>query len=304
MKQKALAQQLNQPLSWVRARIAIVALPVEAQAAIDAGELEVSDALKLAPYADQPDIIAEVLGGHWRGDLDWRLRNAVRDAERRTTLATAISEYEAAGIVAMTATPAGARALDALGLVDRDHRQERCHFVVVGTDYNGAVRSVAHCAEPTRHAKRGDSDLKTTGRSERPRSEAEQESIDAAKATKVANTHRNAFARDAIEAKLRRRDITDFVLPALFACAGQTEITEAAKLLQVVEPTKDAQSSYRDWSGPFRQWAGESQANLTRAMLAIAYVQAVAAGAWRPRANEALAGWLDRLGYKAPEPEA
>ena len=94
------------------------------------------------------------------------------------------------------------------------------------------------------------------------------------------------------------------MLPALFACAGQTEITEAAKLLQVVEPTKDAQSSHRDWTGPFRQWAAESQANLTRAMIAIAYVQAVAAGAWRPGAKEAPTGWLDRLGYEAPEPEA
>lgn len=94
------------------------------------------------------------------------------------------------------------------------------------------------------------------------------------------------------------------MLPALFACAGQTELTEAAKLLGVVEPRKVDQSSYRDWAGPFNAWAAESQANLTRAMLAIAYVHAVAAGDWRPGAKEALAGWLDRLGYKAPEPDA
>lgn len=170
-------------------------------------------------------------------------------------------------------------------------------------DHSGAVHNVGHCAEPTRHAKRGDSDLKTPGR-ERPRGKAEQAALDAAKATKVANAHRNAFARDAIEAKLRGRDITDFVLPALFACAGQTELTEAAKLLGVVEPIKDAQTSYRDWARPFQQWAGESQANLTRAMLAIAYVQSAAAGGWRPGAKAALAGWLDRLGYQPVESEA
>ncbi len=42
--------------------------------------------------------------------------------------------------------------------------------------------------------------------------------------------------------------------------AGQSEIAEAAKLLQVVEPTKDERSTSRDWSGPFRQWAAPSQA--------------------------------------------
>ena len=113
-----------------------------------------------------------------------------------------------------------------------------------------------------------------------------------------------AFAREAIEARLRRRDITDFVLPALFACAGRTELTEAAKLLGVVSPARSTSRGPRDWAGPFNAWAAESQANLTRAMLAIAYVQGAAAGAWRPGAKEALAGWLDRLGYTALEPGA
>jgi len=50
--------------------------------------------------------------------------------------------------------------------------------------------------------------------------------------------------------------------------------------------------------------AAEDQANLTQAVLAIAFVQAAAAGSCGPLAKEALAGWFDRLGYEAPEPDA
>ena len=49
---------------------------------------------------------------------------------------------------------------------------------------------------------------------------------------------------------------------------------------------------------------GPIPGDLTRAMLAIADVQAVAAGSWRPGERDALAGWLGRLGYHAPYLEA
>jgi len=58
IKQKALASPLNQPLSWVRARLAIVALDPDVPQRIDDGALAPSDALTLAKYADRPDVIA------------------------------------------------------------------------------------------------------------------------------------------------------------------------------------------------------------------------------------------------------
>lgn len=65
------------------------------------------------------------------------------------------------------------------------------------------------------------------------RSAEDQGRTDQAKVTKAVNAHRAAFAVTAIAARVRTKDLTDFVLPALLDVAGMTELTDAAKLLRV-----------------------------------------------------------------------
>ena len=126
------------------------------------------------------------------------------------------------------------------------------------------------------------------------------------RAAKAARAHRDDFARQAIAAKLRGRDLTDFVLPVLFDVAGQTELTAAGKLLGLDPHPPAYQGGGKDYATPLREWAGQSTANLTRAMLAIAYIHATidptyASDTWRQTSRQAVADWLDGLGYQ-PEP--
>ncbi|MGH9136625.1 MAG: ParB/RepB/Spo0J family partition protein [Acidimicrobiales bacterium] len=271
MKQKALAATLKRPLSWVRARLAIVALGADVQVAIDAGDLEPSDALILGRYAECRDVIAAALDRPG-GDLAWKLERAAEQIDRRRQDDELVAERQAAGIAAyLDELPAdldGARRLDDVHLDADSHRGEPCHAEVIDVAWSG-VRVTGYCTESARHPHRGDSELKaikpTPSDADRERSERER-------ATRAANSHRAEFARTAIAAKLRSRDLLDFVLPVLFDTAGQTELTDAAKFLHVIDPATSEQSNHKDWAGPFRQWASASTANLTRAMLAVAYV--------------------------------
>jgi hypothetical protein len=93
------------------------------------------------------------------------------------------------------------------------------------------------------------------------------------------------------------------VLPVLLDTAGQTELTAAAKLLAIDAGAPQYAGGAKDYATPLREWARQSAANLTRAMLAIAYVQAAddptySGDTWRKASKDALGGWLDGLGYQ------
>lgn len=304
MKQKALAAALNKPLSWVRARLALVALPVEIQEATDAGVFEPSDALTFAKHAERPEVIDTVLNDNYRSgaDLAWRLQRAEQKLDAEAAYAATVARcVEAGWTVHEGHDPAqvyqGTKRLSDIGLNGDDveaHASESCHLVTV-TRISGEPQVVAWCTSPKRHRARGDSKIKTPPRTKPEASDPVRERV---KAAKVAKAHQAAFAVEAINARLRSRDVTEFVLPVLFDTAGQTELTAAAKLLGV-EPVRFEHSNQPDYASPLREWAAESASNLTRAMLAVAYSLATERGLWgHPMASDALAAWLDRLGYE------
>jgi ParB/RepB/Spo0J family partition protein len=312
MKQKALAAALNRPLSWVRARLAMVALPATVQDAIDAGTYDVSDALTFGKYADQPAVIDTVLTDNYRtnSDLDWRLRRATIELEAEQQRQALLEHCSQAGWTVHqgndpTSTHRGARRLSDLGVDDNDHAGEDCHLVVITRHHGSEPTMTAWCTTPRRHTSKGASAIKTAND---PAAVTERDDEAAAareikRAAKAVKAHRDAFARDAINAKLRGRDLTDFVLPVLFDNAGQTELTAAGKLLGVEPHEPSYSGGAKDYATPLRQWAGQSTANLTRAMLAIAYVHAThdpsyAGDTWHQASKGAVAAWLDGLGYQ------
>ncbi len=80
---------------------------------------------------------------------------------------------------------------------------------------------------------------------------------------------------------------------------GQTTLTDAAKLLGVAETAK-GQGGYKDWVTPLREWALQSNANLTRAMVAIAYSES--SHCWNSEAKELLHTRIDQYGYEPEQP--
>ncbi len=313
MKQKALAAALNRPLSWVRSRLAIVGLPTAVQDAIDAGTYEPSDALTFAKYADRPDDIDVVLTDNYRSgsDLDWRLQRAAEAADNAECRQAMLDQCAASGWNVFegydpTSAHRGAKPLSTLGIDHADHAGESCHLVVISGSRHQRPDTAPWRTHPRRHITKGASDVQVDDEradvvsADDDRAAAERE---AKRAAKAARAQRDDFARQAIAAKLRGRDLTDFVLPVLFDVAGQTELTAAGKLLQVDPHPPQYQGGGKDYATPLRQWAAQSTANLTRAMLAIAYVHATldatyASDTWRQTSRQAVNDWLDGLGYQ------
>lgn len=306
VKQKALAATLNRPLSWVRARITLAALPDNVQQAIDRGDFDVSDAATFAKYSDRPVVVDAVIEQPPR-DLERALEHANRRYETATEINRLYDDYTQRGIavhrVELPDDLTNAKPLSHLhGIDSAAHEAEPCHVVVIGTGWAGiAVKEF--CADPKRHSARGDSSLTAT---KPKRSDAEQAELDEAKASRARKQHRNEFAAEAIRRKVRAKDLGEMVLPILIEFAGQAELTAAAKLLGVTEPDTDGPSGHKDWAGPFRAWACETTANQHRAAVAIAYVQAVGLLdhdylGYSDTARQALRGWLDQLGYEPPD---
>ena len=266
MKQKALAAALNRPLSWVRARLAIVGLPTAVQDAIDAGTYEPSDALTFAKYADRPDVIDAVLADNYRSgsDLDWRLQRAAEAADHAEYRQAMLDQCADAGWNVYegydpTSTHRGAKPLSALGIEHADHAGESCHLVVISGSRHQRPDMAPWCTHPRRHITKGASDVQVDDdragvvSADDDRAAAERE---AKRAAKAARAQRDDFARQAIAAKLRGRDLTDFVLPVLFDVAGQTELTAAGKLLGLDPHPPQYQGGGKDYATPLREWAG------------------------------------------------
>jgi hypothetical protein len=273
----------------------------------------VSDALTFAKYADRPDVIDAVLADNYRSgsDLDWRLQRAAEAADNAEYRQAMLDQCARAGWAVFegydpTGTHRGAKPLSALGIDHADHAGESCHLVVISGSRHQRPDMAPWCTHPRSHITKGASEVQVDDEranvvsADDDPAAAERE---AKRAANAARTQRDDFARRAIAARFRGRDLTDFVLPVLFDVAGQTELTAAGKLLQIDPHPPQYQSGGKDCATPLRDWARQSTANLTRAMLAIAYVHATldatyATDTWRQTSRQAVGGWLDSLGYR------
>lgn len=173
--------------------------------------------------------------------------------------------------------------------MSRDHRG---HRLVRHPQRVGAL----HCTDPKRHKPTGDSDVDSTRLADDDDRKAVER--EARRVAMAERTELDDFARRAITGKVRAKDIVDLVLPSLLDNLGQTELTDAAKFLQVTEPA-EAQG-YKDHATPLRTWAAESTANPQRTLMAVAYVIGRDRRAWgRDQGAAAYDAWLARLGYHA-----
>jgi ParB family chromosome partitioning protein len=299
MTRKQLAANLGRPASWVKARLALAGLPAAVQAAVDRGDLDPSDAIVLAPHAGDADLLEALVTENVGRDLDWWLNRylARRDTKART--AAQLAALTDAGItpVERDQLPKRARNLHDLKLTERAHRGEPCHAVTVGTDWAGTATITSWCTDPKRHRPTGDSDIDSAAlQAEDDRKAVERET---ARRDRDARQHRDDFARQAINARLRSRDLTEFVLPVLLEHLGMTELDAAAKLFGDIEPAIG--HGHKDYATPMREWARQTPANTTRTLLAVAYVlgrEATRTNWGSTELRQAWQTWLDTLGYQ------
>ena len=305
MTRKALATELGRPASWVKARLALAGLPTCIRDAVDSETLEPSVALILAPHADDDELLDAVLtNAHRSGqNLTWFIDRFVAQRAAAAESEALLVSLAEQGITPTEANdlPKRAHQLRDLDLAEADHRDEPCHAITVVNNWDSTTSVVAWCTDPKRHRPTGTSDLASDALIVDDDSRAIER--DERRRQRETRQHLDDFARSAINARLRPRDITNVVLPILFDHLGQTELNDAARFFGDIEPDTSTGSTNKDYVTPLRAWAAESPANLTRTLLAVVHVLGRDAqhGLWRrPHTADLWQAWLDQLGYQPP----
>lgn len=293
---RKLAQTVGRSEKHVRGRLALLDLPESAQTLLDTGEITLGDAEVLLDAKDRPEVIDQVLADEAnRHRIESALRNAVRQAEHADRRTALVAELEEAG-ARVLGDDVGGTPVGDLGIDETDHASEPCHAIVILDGYAGP-QAMAVCTERQRHAKRGESEVKTERKA--PRSDPDAE---AAKERRRLAARRSDFVDSVIGGRLHKAVTTHFALQVLVDRANSNECGRACRSLGI-----DAGSSQwggPDWVSPLVSFAGESETNLLRAGAAVAV--AMAEARITPNGSPGLAvreygDWLLHLGY---EPEA
>ncbi len=241
-KIKDLAGATGRTAKHVAARLALLQLPAGVRAKVDDGEMGVGEAAELLKLRHHPELLAEVAQAIVDDELDdigWAVRHALLRAERQAKRAQVISQLTESGVAVVEhdgyGLPQGLTELGGYRGLDIDveaHATEECHVVVVSRD--GDTRPA--CADPSRHAKRGASELKAA-KPTRVVSEHEARQREEPKAVRESGRARAEFLRELLGRRLPKAGVIGLVLPAFIRSANQLPAEAACDLLGLEAPS-------------------------------------------------------------------
>lgn len=218
--QQKIAERIGRTQSHISKRLQLLELPQRVQKDIGSGELAIDEALELTKLVGMPK----------------RLENALREGKRWGGMKRAVDlelkdhkKKEQRGALERKAKDEGVKILrqmdhkrhkylkqpsigwDAIEITPAKHRKEPCHGGVITDEWDGPkIRYV--CTEPSRHSKRGNSQIKLPKPLKSARQTKAQEKERAEKRKKAEAT---AARTELIGAILKGRNRAGFVLPFL-----------------------------------------------------------------------------------------
>jgi len=298
MSATRLAKRIGRSTGYVRDRLRLMELPVEARCLVDDDTLGIEDGLALVGLVDHPEVLAEVLaaiGSGHHGDVEWMVSSALRrlDATAKAEAGRAKAEAKGLRIVDHEGyQPSGYVELGTyrgLELDAKAHAAEPCHAVVIGPR-DGAIAAV--CTDRKRHAKKGASTVKAPVKAG-PDAEARAEKA----AKREATEHRREFLANVLAGRISKADVLSLVLPNYLDDANTNEQAAIAKLLGV-EPSEA--DRYDRWGEVLRAYAASSETSRLRACLAFSIVQGedALAGGWAHGRGERHRAFLAAKGYE------
>lgn len=191
--QEEVAALVGRSQAHISKKLALLKLPEQAQARIGNG-LTVEDAVKLAAYADDPDIVTKAATTDrpsWK-TVDQVAADLRKERERKVAVDALKEKLRAKGIMRFAgwSSYGFVRSLDevmrphfrggsmkvddlkATGVDVRDHDALPCHGAAVGFDYTGRLQHAIVCLKPKNHA--GDVKARVDRAEDRARREAEK----------------------------------------------------------------------------------------------------------------------------------
>lgn len=279
-KIKDLAGATGRSARHVSTRLALLQLPAAVRSKVDQGKVSIADANQLLRLKAHPEVLKEVaavlVDDDFDDDITWTIHHALAQAERQVRRAAIVEELVAAGVAVVDhdgyGTPPGLAVLGGHWGVDVDaeaHGGEPCHVVVVTRDADAQPA----CNDPGRHAKKGTSELKVVAP---PRIESEHELNRRAeqKALRASATQRAEYLGKLLTRRLPKASVTSLALEAFVRSANQAPAKAACDLLGLEAPSAGQDHSGTRAVDTLMRLAGESDAQLQRVALALAFALA------------------------------
>jgi len=196
LTQTQIADKVGCTQGNVSKKLALLKLPTAVQERVAEHRLSVADAVELAEYADDPELIEAAVNDRQRWESFEETAQRIReDRDEQQRLEAARDELRAQGLKRfVTSRPVnyrledylrygrGPMSIDALKRSDvdvTDHDALPCHAVSVTTDYHGNVITEPVCTKPKNHA--GDLQAKRDRAEVRKQREAEKNALQAGK---------------------------------------------------------------------------------------------------------------------------
>jgi ParB/RepB/Spo0J family partition protein len=308
---KDLAKRVGRSARHVSGRLALLELPKRMQAKVDRGDLSIADAAELLRAKGRPDVFAELVTAVLEdriGNVAWSVSRALDDAERADKRTQAVAKATARGLTVIDHDGRGipARAGRAIGngcddldVDKRAHAKEPCHAVLV--DRDGTTRAL--CTDPSRHAKKGPSEVKSATPLRSTPSPAQADQRAHQKAMRASAQARQAQLRGILGRRLPKGDVVRLALVQFIESSNQAPAKLACNLLGL-----EAADDYYGARAVsiLGTEAAEGDAILIRVALALAFGLAEermtsSYGAWTSLQVTAHFAFLDTAGYERSE---
>jgi ParB/RepB/Spo0J family partition protein len=289
--QKDIATKVGRSEAHVSKRLGLLELPERAQKMLSGGKLSLEEAFELRKLVDMPTRLAKVLdraGSGYNAGLRYAIANEFAAHKKAEKVGGAKQKLKQAGVKIVgrpgwnSKTKQLGKGRDELAFTAKQHAAEPCHAAFVddypphGTKYL--------CTDPTRHAEKGESELKAPKDSAAVASATAQVKETTADKRRREREEKERAAWDE-ETRRRRAFIVDLVqnlrgkkIPAVDAWQHvgialiregihkHRELKAAAVALQVQTETEGRQTRVDE--GDLLEFAGSSSMNLLRLNLA------------------------------------
>ncbi len=314
MSQREIAAQVGCSQGHVSKRVGLLDLPAPVQAKVGEGSLTLEAAALLARLADHPDKLAKAAQGASVSQIARDVESAEADIafEAKRAELVAIAEGKKCAIVDEPRDAWSARKFKTLAKwnhadaelnIDvRKHEAEPCHAVMIPKHrnyYNSKPTATSVCTDPARHGPKGKSDLKVKAQAKRKPNDHEVKEAQRRLERKAAGEARAALLTKAVEAYTprctRSPELPLMLKAGVQRTMGYDTAQLACELLGVDPGGKGANSEAH---GALNRFAGESQANLHRVALALAFA-VVEVGLTSPYARFEDRGVADHYAYLA-----
>src|SRR5258708_5324983 len=292
LKQQEIAAKVGRAPSHVSKRLSLLELPKEAQQAVADGTLKMADAIELAPFVHEPEVVAKTLehakqaakNGYYF-NASQTARNELAQLERDRRRETALAGLKAAKVSVIkgsyTNHPELGNGHRQIPITAAKHKAAPCHAAYL--DYENRVHYV--CTKPANHKKDEDPAVvkavkalterqQYTHAGQRQISTRQKAENEARKKELTERqTLRTAQMKRLLTARQKREDVLDFTLRQLlqlvFDIDGETEL--AAQILEIpVNKTR----KYGRADVDFASWISGGKDRIFR----LAYAVALASG--------------------------